>query len=211
MGNDGNILESFLVTSILVILLSFILVPILYVPNVPVSTVGTEITSVTRLVDSVRMNDGLAQYGQVTKQEYFPIPAQELRINADTIYAFEFKTTAAAMQMASQISSDGGTISGKQISWIGQPHFFRSGPLLVLYVGDNRDTLSILMYLLGNQFAGIVPYSTAACSIANPCDAPSVCYVFAGESLCLDVDPCTLCGEKSCTIAKMEPAQIFCQ
>jgi hypothetical protein len=40
------------------------------------------------------------------------------------------------------------------ITWIATPHFFSSGRLLVLYVGDNNEILSMLEQLLGPQFTG---------------------------------------------------------
>jgi hypothetical protein len=38
--------------------------------------------------------------------------------------------------------------------WMATPHFFKSGSLLVLYVGDDAEILDLLKDSLGDQFAG---------------------------------------------------------
>jgi hypothetical protein len=40
------------------------------------------------------------------------------------------------------------------VSWMATPHFFKKGRILVLYVGDNTETLGLLESVLGAQFAG---------------------------------------------------------
>ncbi|NIM93557.1 MAG: hypothetical protein GTO18_07580 [Anaerolineales bacterium] len=38
--------------------------------------------------------------------------------------------------------------------WVGAPHFFRSGKLVVLYLGSGESLLNALEAVLGPQFAG---------------------------------------------------------
>jgi len=40
------------------------------------------------------------------------------------------------------------------ITWVATPHLFRSGKVIVLYVGDGASTLKVLETVLGPQFAG---------------------------------------------------------
>ena len=38
--------------------------------------------------------------------------------------------------------------------WMATPHFFKSGKLIVLYLGDDVAVMTLLTGLLGPQFAG---------------------------------------------------------
>lgn len=40
------------------------------------------------------------------------------------------------------------------VDWIALPHLFRSGRVIVLYVGGDAETLLALRAVLGEQFAG---------------------------------------------------------
>ena len=37
--------------------------------------------------------------------------------------------------------------------WMATPHFFKSGKLIVLYLGDDVEVMTLLTGLLGPQFA----------------------------------------------------------
>jgi hypothetical protein len=45
-------------------------------------------------------------------------------------------------------------VGTRKIFWVGAPHFFKQGRLLVLYVGDTEKVLGALAVVLGRQFAG---------------------------------------------------------
>ena len=72
----------------------------------------------------------------------------------------QFPDEAAAQEAASRISGDGHNIElpNRQgivhIDWIGPPHWYRAGRVLVLYLGDHAPTLRVLTRVLGRQFAG---------------------------------------------------------
>jgi len=40
------------------------------------------------------------------------------------------------------------------VSWVEPPHFFKSGNLIVLYVGEESSILEALHEILGPQIAG---------------------------------------------------------
>ena len=68
------------------------------------------------------------------------------------------KNTPYAAQMAAadaaKVAPDGGSVGTSMMNWIMPPHFFKSGRVLVLYLGDNQTTLNLLEKILGKQFAG---------------------------------------------------------
>ncbi|MFA9396773.1 MAG: hypothetical protein ACERKV_00710 [Clostridiaceae bacterium] len=42
-----------------------------------------------------------------------------------------------------------------QIDWVSEPHFYKSGNIIVQYIGTNEEIISLLEDILGEQFAGI--------------------------------------------------------
>jgi len=56
--------------------------------------------------------------------------------------------------LAGGFSRDGSAVGTTKPHWIGTPHFFRQGRLLVLYLGDEKRVIQSLEGVLGRQFAG---------------------------------------------------------
>jgi hypothetical protein len=84
------------------------------------------------------------------------VPDHAVKIDTGEVHVFEYASTAKRKQIS--ISPDGTGISSGRglagiIEWT-QPHFYRSGRLLVLYLGDDPVILETLSLLLGPQFAG---------------------------------------------------------
>jgi hypothetical protein len=52
------------------------------------------------------------------------------------------------------VDADGGSIGTSMVTWVATPHFYKKGRILVLYIGDNAETLKALESVLGPQFAG---------------------------------------------------------
>jgi len=56
--------------------------------------------------------------------------------------------------LARRVSRDGSAIGTAKPHWIGTPHFYRQGRLLVLYLGDEKRIIQASEGVLGRQFAG---------------------------------------------------------
>ena len=69
------------------------------------------------------------------------------------VQSYEYADPAAAAADAGQILPDGNTRTA-MIGWVGPPHFFRAGRLVVLYVGTDAALVDALTALLGPPFAG---------------------------------------------------------
>lgn len=109
----------------------------------------------------VRLTERLRSQGAtvtVTKervsQPFFSPAARVININEEALQVFEYATTSAATADASKVSADGMTIGTSKPSWMATPHFFKSGKLIVLYVGGNQTIVDLLQRTLGKQFAG---------------------------------------------------------
>ncbi len=88
-----------------------------------------------------------------------------LRVNGEDLQIYTYPDPAAAAREAGFVSPDGSQIvmpdpadpaqrTVSMIDWIATPHFYRSGRLIVTYIGDNLEMLTLLETVLGPQFAG---------------------------------------------------------
>lgn len=83
-------------------------------------------------------------------------------INGDSIFVYEFADEATAKAEAAAVSPSGYTLTRSEGAstllthweWIGTPHFYRKGRVIVIYVGDNLPLIQALETVLGPQFAG---------------------------------------------------------
>ena len=91
---------------------------------------------------------------ETIKQDFFNVEGRILKVNGADVQVFEYKSVEAMEADAALVSPDGGSVGTSMVSWMVTPHFFKSGRVLVLYVGDDAATLDLLKSTLGEQFAG---------------------------------------------------------
>ncbi|HXG49808.1 MAG TPA: hypothetical protein VNN77_00180 [candidate division Zixibacteria bacterium] len=70
------------------------------------------------------------------------------------VQVFEYPDARRANAEAALVSPDGRTVGTTKPHWLGPPHFFKKGRLIVLYVGDNDKVVETLSRALGRPFAG---------------------------------------------------------
>ena len=87
-------------------------------------------------------------------QPFFSAPGQILGVNGEDVQVFEYESAAEAQEEAARVSPDGSSVGTTIITWVSTPHFYRSGEIIVVYVGSSRELLSLLESVLGPQFAG---------------------------------------------------------
>jgi hypothetical protein len=85
---------------------------------------------------------------------FVSVRAVRLEVASENVYTFEFETTAAAEAEARGISADGHRVGSSFVSWISDPHFYRSDRMIVLYVGQSERIRNALVQAAGPQFAG---------------------------------------------------------
>jgi hypothetical protein len=93
------------------------------------------------------------QLGPV-EQPSFTTAGQSITVNGETLQVYTYETPEALEADASQVAPDASTIGSNTPTWEDDPHFFKSGRLLVLYVGQNQKILDLLEGAFGPQFAG---------------------------------------------------------
>ena len=87
-------------------------------------------------------------------QPFFVPEGQVISVDGYEVQVFEFSIDQDVQSVAETISPDGTSIGTTMISWVEDPHFYKSGKLIVLYVGEKDTVLELLEVVLGPQFAG---------------------------------------------------------
>ncbi len=78
-----------------------------------------------------------------------------ISVDGSEVQVFEYPNEEDALLAAGTIASDGSSFGTTMVSWIEAPHFFRSGSLIVLYVGEEDAIVEALNAVLGPQIAGL--------------------------------------------------------
>jgi hypothetical protein len=76
----------------------------------------------------------------------------------ETIDVYLYRTHFTMERDAKGITLDGfgydGLLKKVRVSWVGKPHFYKKGNLIVQYIGSNDEIISDLKDIFGEQFAG---------------------------------------------------------
>jgi hypothetical protein len=114
------------------------------------------VTDLGSLVDALQRQHArveLPKDGDIS-QPFFSVAGRRITLEGEDVQVFEYKSVATARREARQVAADGRTVGTTQITWVSAPHFFKTGKLIVLYVGENPAVLKALGAALGRQFAG---------------------------------------------------------
>lgn len=95
-----------------------------------------------------------AESGEQVEQPFFSVRGTTIDLNGESVQVFEYDSAETMESDAVLVDADGGSIGTSMVNWMATPHFYKKGRILVLYVGDNTETLGILENVLGAQFAG---------------------------------------------------------
>jgi hypothetical protein len=118
----------------------------------PVTPGSISAGALERFVQSLR-EQGLRVNleGQISPDvnHFFSVTAHLVRVNDAQVNAFEYPTEHAAAMEAASISPEGQPNPRVAIDWISTPRFYRSGSLIVLYVGCSTEIAEALRAVLG--------------------------------------------------------------
>ena len=116
----------------------------------------TESSSIDTLVAGLRTHGATVIMGEVLPQQsnpFFSTNAKLLVVNGGSVSVFEYPSNAAAESDAARVSRDGSVVGSTSITWVGPPHFYKSGRLIVLHAGNSQAVLGPLEAVLGPPFA----------------------------------------------------------
>ena len=92
--------------------------------------------------------------GEGVSQPFFTPQGQIIKLNGEDVQVFEYVSKEEAFQEVMQVSADGSSVGTTMITWIDSPHFYQSGKIIVLFIGNTPEVVEILTEVLGPQFAG---------------------------------------------------------
>jgi hypothetical protein len=87
-------------------------------------------------------------------QIFFSPQGSIISVNGADVQVFEYESSEAMEAEAAQVAPDGGSIGTSMVTWVDVPHFYKTGRVIVLYVGSDAATLGLLETVIGSQFAG---------------------------------------------------------
>lgn len=106
------------------------------------------------LIDALRTAGATVVLGDSVEQPFFAVNGQILLVNQTEVQVFEYETAEVMEADASLVASAGASVGTTMISWIALPHFYKTGRIIVLYIGEETAVLDLLNQILGIQFAG---------------------------------------------------------
>ena len=107
------------------------------------------------LVSRLRAQGATVTAGGDVDQPFFSVKGRIVNVNGAAVQVFEYALSVLANADAAQVAPDGMAV-GKavHIGWIADPHFYKQGRLIVIYVGGDDGIRRLLTATLGPQFAG---------------------------------------------------------
>ncbi|HEX5838346.1 MAG TPA: hypothetical protein VFY26_10995 [Anaerolineales bacterium] len=125
------------------------------VSGAPVDTTpGGEVEELEGLVEALQAEGADVELGDAIEQPFLSVPGQIIKVDGADVQVFEYASTEDLGLEASQVSEDGSSIGTSMVSWMAPPHFYRTGRLLVLYIGEDQEVIDLLESAVGPQFAG---------------------------------------------------------
>jgi hypothetical protein len=112
------------------------------------------VQDLSTLMAALQASGLTVETGASVTQPFFTVQGQTLTINGQDVQVFAYDTAQARDADAAQISADASTIGNNMPSWTSDPHFYKLGNMILLYVGQDQKILDILSNVLGPQFAG---------------------------------------------------------
>ena len=123
------------------------------------------ITDYSSFLDYLRDSGAsIKEQGETSWDLFYYAKRRIVEVDGIHIQVYEFATTQDMEVNASGVSRYGtqitkdwgdGMISSVFVNWIGSPHFYKAGQIIVIYVGNNYAIISLLQNGFGKQFAGI--------------------------------------------------------
>lgn len=103
---------------------------------------------------ALQVANAKAEIGDSVTQDFFRPEGRIITVNGQDIQVFEYESAEAMENEASQVAPDGGSVGTSMMMWMDAPHFYKAGRILVLYIGSDDQTLTLLQSVMGAQFAG---------------------------------------------------------
>lgn len=117
-------------------------------------SLASPVTDQASLISKLRAAGASVEAVGEVDQPFLSVTGTMIKLQGEDVQVFQYSSAAEMEAQAAPISRDGSAVGTRKIFWVGPPHFFKQGKLLVLYVGDDDKVLKALEAVLGRQFAG---------------------------------------------------------
>jgi hypothetical protein len=112
------------------------------------------VTDRASLINKLRATGASVEVVGEVDQPFLSVTGTMIKLQGEDVQVFQYSSAAEMEAQAALISRDGTAVGTRKIHWIGSPHFFKQGRVLVLYVGQDPKVEKALEAVLGRQFAG---------------------------------------------------------
>lgn len=137
------------------VVLLFVLVFVVVAGCNGLETDGGKVRDRVSFVDALRASGLTVDGAGSVKQPFFGIPGKRLRVSGGALaesaelQTFEHETPRDAQKDLETIGP-GVQPRNFHVNWVAPPHLYMAGRLVVLYVGDDAEVLSLLRRVLGS-------------------------------------------------------------
>ena len=115
---------------------------------------GGPVTDYVSLIDNLRAEGATVESVGEIEQAFFSVAGQSINVNGANVQVFEYADATATGADAALVAPDGGSIGTTMVTWVAAPHFYKTGMIIVLYVGTDTAITDLLEKVIGPQFAG---------------------------------------------------------
>ena len=112
------------------------------------------VRNLSDLINKLRARGRKVGRGQKVAQPFFSVPGRIITIDGEDVQVFQYANAKSAKREAKAIDQQGSSVGTSMPMWVAPPHFYKSGRLIVLYVGQNSSVIRALEGVFGPQFAG---------------------------------------------------------
>ncbi len=117
-------------------------------------SLASPVTDQASLISKLRAAGASVEVVGEVDQPFLSVTGTMIKLQGEDVQVFQYSSAAEMEAQAAPISRDGTAVGTRKIHWIGSPHFFKQGRVLVLYVGNDQKVEKTLEAVLGRQFAG---------------------------------------------------------
>jgi hypothetical protein len=120
-------------------------------PEIP--DTGDRVGDAAALVAALEEAGATVEEAGRVEPAFFDVDARLIRVNGQDVQVFEFPDEASRQTASDTIDPSAALIGGTVPEWLDVPHFWASGRVIVLYVGQDQTVIDQLTRVLGPPVA----------------------------------------------------------
>ena len=106
------------------------------------------------LINRLRAGGRKVVRGGKVSQPFFSVGGRIIAVDGEQVQVFQYASANATEREAKAVDPQRSAVGTSMPMWVAPPHFYKSGRLIVLYVGQSSPVIIALERALGAQFAG---------------------------------------------------------